>query len=86
MPIYAAARVGHAWLIDEAKRTLEVFRLHDGKWLLIAIHKGDVRIRAEPFEAIELDLSVLWAFIAAPPPRGTRASEPGAEYEYESEL
>lgn len=84
LPIYARDGVGYVWLVDPVKRTLEVFRLHEGKWLVLATYKGEARIRAEPFEAIELDLSLLWASVAAPPPRGTRASEPGAEYDYES--
>jgi hypothetical protein len=35
-------------------------------------------VRAEPFEAIELDLSLLWAHL--PKPQPTRASEIAAEY------
>ena len=80
MGIYAAAGVGHVWLIHPMYSSLEVFRLHDGKWLLLAGHIGHKTVRAEPFEAIELDLSRLWRHILPP---GSRASEAPGGYEYE---
>jgi Uma2 family endonuclease len=61
MPIYGAAGVGHAWLIDPLARTLEVFRQEGGLWILPGGFKDDAGVRAEPFDAIELDLSALWA-------------------------
>ena len=61
LPLYAEHRVAHAWLIDPILRTLEVLRLEGGRWSILATHKDDARVRAEPFDAIELDLSVLWA-------------------------
>jgi len=77
LPIYAAAAVGHVWLINPRQRTLEVLRLHEGKWLTLAVHRDDQRVRAEPFEAIELELAVLWADLAGGP---LRASELAATY------
>ncbi len=77
MPAYAAAAVRHAWLIHPANRTLEVFRLHEGNWLIVAVHRDDQKVRAEPFDAIELDLAVLWADIRMP----SHALEPTALYE-----
>ncbi len=82
LPIYAKFGVRHAWLVEPRLRSLEVMRLHEGRWLIVGTHRGDVRVRAEPFDAIELDLALLWANTAAPPPRGSRASEPASEYEY----
>ncbi len=35
--------------------------LAEDRWTLLAMHVGAVVVRAEPFEAIELDLSALWA-------------------------
>jgi hypothetical protein len=58
--IYARERVSHLWLLNPDTRTLEVFRLQDGEWLVAAVHTGETPIRAEPFEAIELDLATLW--------------------------
>ncbi len=60
LPIYAEHRVGHAWLIDPELKTLEVFRLDGATWRLLFTAKEDQRVRAEPFEAMELELSVLW--------------------------
>ena len=60
LPIYARERVGHAWLIDPLARTLEVYRWEDGRWLLLTTFGGDVRVRAEPFDVVELALGTLW--------------------------
>jgi Uma2 family endonuclease len=61
LPIYAEHRVTHAWLVDPIVRTLEVLRLESGRWSILATHKDAARVRAEPFDAIELDLGILWA-------------------------
>jgi Uma2 family endonuclease len=61
LPIYAREGVGHAWLVDPRLRTLEVLRREGERWLVVGVWKDDARVRAEPFEAIELDLAVLWA-------------------------
>lgn len=60
LPIYARCGVGHCWIVDPVARTLEVLRLHEGSWLVVATHTGDAVVRAEPFDAIELDLSLIW--------------------------
>ena len=77
LPIYAAAGVRHVWLINPTIRTLEVLRLDDGKWVTLAVHCDDQEFRAEPFEALLLELATLWADLA---PTGGRASEPAAVY------
>lgn len=62
MPIYAREGVRHAWLVDPIAKTLEVFALGgDGRWIVAGVHRGDGVVRAEPFEALELDLALLWA-------------------------
>jgi Uma2 family endonuclease len=66
LPIYAREEVGHVWLLDPLARTLEILRIEGAHWVLLAIHKDDERVRAEPFQAFELDLSVLWADVAMP--------------------
>jgi Uma2 family endonuclease len=53
-------RVPHVWLVDPEERTLEIFRLDGDSWRLAAGYAGDVKVRAEPFDAIELDLSQPW--------------------------
>jgi Uma2 family endonuclease len=60
LPLYARAGVHHVWLVDPDVRTLEVFRLEGSRYLLLATHVGEERARAEPFEALELELGLLW--------------------------
>lgn len=58
--IYRRDGVGHVWLVNPALRTLEVYRLHQGAYVLVDTFEGDVVVRAEPFDAIELPLTSLW--------------------------
>ncbi len=60
LPVYAREGVRHVWLIDPVLRTLEVYRLDGGGYTRLTTYAGSPRVRAEPFEAIELDLSSLW--------------------------
>lgn len=66
LPYYAEHGVRHVWLLDPIDKRLEVYALdHETRrWREVRIHQGDRTVRAEPFDAIELDLSVLWS-----PPR-----------------
>ena len=58
--IYRREGVGHYWLVDPRDKTLEVYRLVGGRWIELDTWEGDVVVRAEPFDAIDLDLTVLW--------------------------
>ena len=60
MPIYAAQGVPFLWLIDPTLRTLEVFALCEGRWLLEHIYQDDEEVRAVPFDAIAFVLAGLW--------------------------
>ncbi|MBK7947343.1 MAG: Uma2 family endonuclease [Deltaproteobacteria bacterium] len=60
LAIYARERVAHAWLVDPLARTLEVLRLEGGRWLIVATFSDFEVVRAEPFEAIGIELSLLW--------------------------
>ena len=60
LPIYACAGVAHVWLVEPLQETLEVLRLESQRWSLIATHEADAKVRAEPFDAIELALRALW--------------------------
>jgi Uma2 family endonuclease len=62
LPLYARAGVGHAWLLDPETRTLEVFRRAGPAWEVAGTFAADAPVRAEPFEAVELDLARLWAW------------------------
>ncbi|HSY22603.1 MAG TPA: hypothetical protein VK841_10840 [Polyangiaceae bacterium] len=48
-------------------RTLDVLRLENGRWVLLATHAADARVRAEPFDAVELELGALWADLTDDP-------------------
>jgi len=61
LPVYARERVGHVWLVDPILRTLEVLRWGAEGWVIAGTWAGSDLVRAEPFDAIELDLSILWA-------------------------
>lgn len=58
--IYRREGVGHLWLCDPRIKTLEVYRLENGRWAELDTFEGDAKVRAEPFEVIELDLARLW--------------------------
>ena len=60
MPLYAHYGVGHAWLVDPKRRTLQAFELDSGAWALLAEASGDDIIAMPPFEALSLALSHLW--------------------------
>jgi Uma2 family endonuclease len=60
MPIYAQYKVPFLWMVDPIARTLEVFRLESGRWSLVSTHADDDRVRAEPFQDIEIPLAYLW--------------------------
>src|SRR6266511_1665915 len=47
-------------LPDVAFFTLEVLRLRDGAWTIVAVCSGSDSVRIEPFDAIELALRRLW--------------------------
>jgi Uma2 family endonuclease len=63
--IYAREGVQHVWLVNPLQRTLEILKLDQGRWVVSGSYAGDSAVRAEPFDAIELDLTRLWA--ASPP-------------------
>jgi Uma2 family endonuclease len=63
--IYAREHVRHAWLVDPIEQTLEVLRLDQERWTIVTAAGGAEVVRAEPFEAIELELARLWADGAA---------------------
>ena len=63
MPAYAREGVAFAWLLEPIQRTLEVFQLQNQQWKTVGTWEGNVRVRAVPFDAVELDLHSLWADI-----------------------
>jgi Uma2 family endonuclease len=60
LPAYAREGVSHAWLVDPLVRSLEVFRLEEGRWVFLGGGESNDHVRMEPFEAFGLELSLLW--------------------------
>jgi hypothetical protein len=46
--------------VDPVVKTLEVLRLDGETYRLVTTVRDDARVRAEPFDALELELSLLW--------------------------
>lgn len=70
LPLYAACGVKHVWLVDPIERTLEVYVLGDAphsaasaarRWREVRTYSDNARLRAAPFDAIELELEALWS-------------------------
>lgn len=63
LPVYAAARVGHVWIVDPAARTLEVLALDPahGQWRLAGAFSDADVVRAEPFADTPLAIAPLWS-------------------------
>ena len=61
LPIYAAAGVLHAWLIDPDLCALEALENLDGRWLLLEVSENDQASQLPPFDAISFPLNALWA-------------------------
>ena len=58
--IYAREGVRHLWFVDPDAKTLEVFELNEGKWVLFATLAGDAPVSLPPFDAITFSLDALW--------------------------
>jgi Uma2 family endonuclease len=66
LPFYAEHGARHVWLVDPIDKRLEVYSLDESarRWREVRSYQGDATVRAEPFDAIELELGALWS-----PPR-----------------
>ena len=56
----AQAGVPHVWLVDPLAQSVECFTLDGPTYRLTAVVGTDERVRLPPFDAVELDLAVLW--------------------------
>ncbi len=60
MRLYHASKVPHYWVIDPGAETLAVYRWQEEGYLhVISAEKGE-SVRAEPFDAVELSVGVLF--------------------------
>ena len=57
---YHAHSVPHYWLIDPVEENLAVYRWTDQGYLLVLAAAADERVRAEPFDALELAVGELF--------------------------
>jgi hypothetical protein len=60
LPVYLREHVRYVWIVDPFTQSLVVFRHTGSQWLLVADNGGDNVVRAEPFEAIEVNLGRAW--------------------------
>jgi Uma2 family endonuclease len=60
MPIYAEHGAQWLWLVDPDQRTLEVFRLHEGHWLMENAWQQDDQVNAPPFAEHRFSPADLW--------------------------
>jgi hypothetical protein len=65
-PFEAREGVRHACLRDPTLRTLEILRLHNGSWLITGVCQSEDRGQVGPFEAVEIDLMLIWGSGAEP--------------------
>ena len=61
LQVYARERVPHLWFVDPLQKMLEVLALDGDTYRIVAVHQDDAKVRAEPFDAIELELGALWS-------------------------
>lgn len=60
LAIYRREGVSHVWFVNPLARTLEVLALRDAHYAVFDVFAGAERVRAAPFDAIELELGSLW--------------------------
>jgi Uma2 family endonuclease len=57
---YCRAQIPHYWIVDPALETLRVHRWTKDGYLVVTNAQRGQRVRAEPFEAVELQVGVLF--------------------------
>lgn len=60
MRVYLREGIKHLWIVDPITHTLEIYRLEGDHWIVATTYGGSEKVRAEPFDAIELDLTRWW--------------------------
>jgi hypothetical protein len=58
--VYHRHAVGHYWIVDPDQETLAVYRSHAEGYVEILIADRDERVRADPFDAIEFCVGMLF--------------------------
>lgn len=57
--VYQRAEVGHSWILDPVTESLAIYRWTPEGSLLVAVAHGAERVRAEPFDAVEISVREL---------------------------
>jgi Uma2 family endonuclease len=65
---YHQARIPHYWIVDPIEEVLTVHRWQEGGYLVVTSATRDQTVRAEPFDAIELQVGVLFGDEPLPEP------------------
>jgi Uma2 family endonuclease len=58
--LYEKGGVAHYWIVDPAQRTIEGFRLDDGRYVPSGRGCGDDIVHLPPFADLDLPLGMLW--------------------------
>jgi Uma2 family endonuclease len=59
--VYARNGVAYVWLVDPLAQTLEVYALDGEQYRVTPLGQDSDIVRAPPFDAVPLDLALLWA-------------------------
>ena len=60
LELYAMSGIRHCWLVDPEMQTLQAITFGDSSWQVMGTWQGSGRHRISPFEALELDLGLLF--------------------------
>ncbi len=60
LPKYAKFGVSYFWIIDPANRTVEILKLKNSEYVVLAVYGEDDKMQAEPFTEIIIDLKNIW--------------------------
>lgn len=61
LKVWRAHDVSHVWFVDPEARTHEILEKDERGYRVFEVFSGDAKVRAVPFDAIELELGALWA-------------------------
>jgi Uma2 family endonuclease len=59
-PFYAEIGVEWLWYVDTEARALTGSRLQGGRWLEMGVYGDQDKVRAAPFDGVEMDLAEWW--------------------------
>jgi Uma2 family endonuclease len=59
-PFYARVGVRWLWYVDLEARVVTIHRNHEGQWLEVGNFADQEKMRAEPFDAVEIELAEWW--------------------------